>query len=80
MVLESAFLHPVDGDRQLRRKVPQKMPLSTAVTCHAPAHANLVVVGCADGSLLLVDCVTMRFDCEATCAFIPSLIRVHPDR
>ena len=80
-MLESAFLHPVEGDRQLRRKAAQKMPLAaSAVTCHAALHANLVAFGCADGSLLLVDCVAMRLDCEATCAFIPSLISVHPDR
>jgi len=80
VLLESTFIHPVDGDRQLRRKMPQKMTLAAPVTCHAALHANLVVLGCADGSLLLVDCVTMKLDCEATCAFIPSLIRVHPDR
>ena len=60
--------------------MPQKMALVAPLTCHAALHANLVVLGCADGSLLLVDCMTMKLDCEATCAFIPSLIRVHPDR
>ena len=58
----------------------QKLSLAALLTCHSAVHANLVVLGCADGSLLLVDCVTMKIDCEATCAFIPSLIRVHPDR
>ena len=50
VLLESAFLHPVEGDRQLRRRAAQKMPLSSSsVTCHAALHGSLVAFGCADG-------------------------------
>lgn len=77
--LENTFLHPVEGDRLLKRRNPQRISMTSNVNCHAFV-GNLVLLGCTDGTLLVFDCIHHKLDCQTKCSFIPSLIQIHPDK
>ncbi|XP_059099079.1 WD repeat-containing and planar cell polarity effector protein fritz homolog isoform X2 [Tigriopus californicus] len=77
--LENTFLHPVEGDRLLKRRNPQRISMASNVNCQA-FIGNLVLLGCTDGTLLVFDCIHHKLDCQTKCSFIPSLIEIHPDK
>ena len=55
--VENAFIYPVDGDRQLRRKKPpnaNKLILPGGIVALDFVSANLVLLGCSDGNIVFL--------------------------
>ena len=56
------------------------MAFNSPVTCHVAMDNLLVALGCADGTLLILDCLLHKIDRQTKCGLAPSLIRQHPDK
>ena len=68
--------------RQLRKRASHRLQsgVVSQVVCHEFVSDHLAVLGTSDGTIYLMDIVQHRLECQTKCLFIPSKIRLHPDK
>jgi hypothetical protein len=78
--VDSAIFSHVEGDRQLRRSRANRLSLSSSIKCSLDINDYLCLVSTADGTLLLIDLSQNKLECETKSAFIPTSLKLHPDK
>ena len=80
--IENAIIFPYSGDRQLRKRSSHRLAggVSSQVVCSEFISDQLALLGTSDGTIFLMDIVQHRLECQTKCVFIPSNIRIHPDK